>query len=143
MLARAPSISRYLTRGVAALGLSAGAATVHHEASSATPAAAQGPPPVARTRAAQEPSLSSSLAAVGANTTIMKDECVTAAAGDGAAFECGDLRLVHALPATTTMGTRRTPTLIYNSRHENGTTVFPLDVTLPIATVANFTAKVI
>src|SRR5581483_4809248 len=38
---------------------------------------------------------------VGASTTIARDQCLTFGAGTGAAYECGDLRLVHALPTTT------------------------------------------
>ena len=33
---------------------------------------------------------------------IERSQCVTAAAGAGAAYECGDLRLAHALPAHRT-----------------------------------------
>src|SRR4051812_22057481 len=101
MLARAPSTSRFLMRGVTALTVLVGAAAVHREAFSRTP------PPDPRTDAptgartgAQAPTLSISLAAVGASTTNMKDECLTISAGFGAADECGDLRLVHALPST-------------------------------------------
>ena len=41
--------------------------------------------------------------------------CLTIAAGPGAAFECGDLRLAHALPTVRTRGKARTPSLVYNS----------------------------
>jgi hypothetical protein len=54
---------------------------------------------------------------VNPGTSIDRGECLTVSAGDGAAYECGDLRLVHALPTTTTMNVARTPTLLYNSRH--------------------------
>ena len=52
-----------------------------------------------------------------AQTNITKSECLTISTGSAAAFECGDLRIVHPLPAVTTMNKRRAPTLIYNSRH--------------------------
>ena len=43
--------------------------------------------------------------------------CVTIAASRGAAYQCGDLRIVHALPTTRTMSRVRTPTLLYSSQH--------------------------
>ena len=133
MLARAVSL--------AALTLCAAAtAAVHRGADSRTP------PPDPHGHAvtphvANPPTIS--LTSAGAGTTIMKDECLTASAGAGAAFECGDLRLVHSLPTTTTMAKARTPTLIYNSRHEIGLTLFPIDVYMYPATVSSFTAKVV
>ncbi|HYD54768.1 MAG TPA: RHS repeat-associated core domain-containing protein [Gemmatimonadaceae bacterium] len=57
---------------------------------------------------------------INAGRNISRDECLTIAAGDDAAYECGDLRVVHALPATTTMNKTRAPTLIYNSAHAQG-----------------------
>lgn len=48
-------------------------------------------------------------------TAVERDLCLTMPAGPGAAYECGDLRLVHALPTTRTLGVSRTPTLVYNS----------------------------
>jgi RHS repeat-associated protein len=41
---------------------------------------------------------------------------LTVAVATNAAFECGDLRLVHPLPSVRARGTVRTPTLLYNSR---------------------------
>lgn len=43
--------------------------------------------------------------------------CVTVAVGPDAAYECGDLRLVHPLPGTRVLNRLRTPVLIYNSGH--------------------------
>lgn len=40
--------------------------------------------------------------------------CVTIAL-PGGAYECGDLRLTHSLPAVTTLGKSRAPVLLYNS----------------------------
>jgi hypothetical protein len=45
-----------------------------------------------------------------------RDLCVTVAVATDAAYECGVLRLVHALPSVRARGTVRTPTLLYNSR---------------------------
>jgi RHS repeat-associated protein len=55
--------------------------------------------------------------APGLNDNAWRSACVTVALTDAAASECGDLRLVHALPSVRTMGTVRTPTLLYNSQH--------------------------
>ncbi len=49
--------------------------------------------------------------------------CVTVAATRGAAYQCGDLRIVHPLPTTRTMNRARTPILIYNSQHAH---LYPL-----------------
>lgn len=57
--------------------------------------------------------------------------CVVLAAGPGAAAECGDLRLAHALPATTVLGTPRAPTLLYNSQHARPYPVVAAHVTPP------------
>ncbi len=52
-----------------------------------------------------------------AEGSVARDACLTIAAGDDAAYECGDLRLVHPLPGVMTMNESRAPMLIYNSRH--------------------------
>lgn len=65
-----------------------------------------------------------------AAAATLRDECVTAAAGADAALECGDLRLAHTLPATTTMGRTHAPTLVYDSRHHDGIVLFPADVAI-------------
>jgi RHS repeat-associated protein len=54
-------------------------------------------------------------------TLLARQNCVTVALGGAAAAECGDLRIVHPLPATRTLGLDRTPTLIYNSAHVSPT----------------------
>ncbi|MEN8145026.1 MAG: RHS repeat-associated core domain-containing protein, partial [Gemmatimonadota bacterium] len=41
--------------------------------------------------------------------------CVTTGAGPAAAFQCGELRVVHSMPAYRTLGRDRTLSLIYNS----------------------------
>jgi hypothetical protein len=63
-------------------------------------------------------------------TSISRGQCLTIAAGDDAAYECGDLRLVHALPTTTTLNKARTPTLIYTSAHAHPVTLIAVDVTV-------------
>lgn len=63
----------------------------------------------------------------GAGTNITPSECLTIAVGEGAAYSCGDLRLVQDLPTTTTMSKPRTPRLIYNSRWNGGPWLVPLD----------------
>ncbi len=45
---------------------------------------------------------------------VERDLCLTIAAGSDAAYECGDLRIVHPLPSTRTLNKVRTPTLLYN-----------------------------
>jgi len=63
----------------------------------------------------------------GAGTNVTPSECLTIAVGEGAAYSCGDLRLVQDLPTTTTMSKPRTPRLIYNSRWNGGPWLMPLD----------------
>lgn len=66
---------------------------------------------------AQEgPPLPAQVGQVGHNMRLDRGSCVVAAAGD-AAFECGDLRLVHALPGTRILNQLRTPVLLYSSQH--------------------------
>jgi RHS repeat-associated protein len=72
---------------------------------------------------------------VNARTTIAgagidRAQCLAVALANDSAYECGDLRLVHALPSTTTMNRARTPTLIFNSRHLSVRTLFAADVTI-------------
>lgn len=72
-----------------------------------------------------------SIAGLNPGTSIERSECVTIAVGGGAASECGDLRLAHALPAVTTMGKLRVPTLLYNSGHAHPTPKVAALVTVP------------
>ena len=44
---------------------------------------------------------------VNPGASVAKDHCLTLPAGDAAVYECGDLRLVHSFPATTTMNRLR------------------------------------
>ncbi|MGH2607479.1 MAG: RHS repeat-associated core domain-containing protein [Tepidiformaceae bacterium] len=62
---------------------------------------------------------------------VERSLCLTIAAGAGAAYECGDLRLVHALPGVRTVGAGRVPTLLYSSQHAHPYPLVSADVTLP------------
>lgn len=75
-----------------------------------------------------------------ARTSISRDQCLTIAAGDAAAYECGDLRLVHGLPATRTMNKSRAPTLIFNSRHARPGALVAADIVLNTWAPATLTA---
>lgn len=63
--------------------------------------------------------------------TSRPDLCLTIGLGGNAAFECGNLRIAHALPTTTTYSKARTPVLTYNSRHAAPFVLVPVDVKLP------------
>ena len=63
--------------------------------------------------------------------SIDRGLCLTISLGDAAASECGDLRLVHMLPATRTLNKSRTPTLLYNSQHAHPAPIVAANVTLP------------
>jgi RHS repeat-associated protein len=67
---------------------------------------------------------------VNPGASVPRDQCLTVAVGDNAAYECGDLRLVHPLPSTTTMGTTRTPMLLRTSHYQWETRHLAADVTL-------------
>ncbi|MGH7718949.1 MAG: hypothetical protein ACREON_08935, partial [Gemmatimonadaceae bacterium] len=86
-----------------------------------------------------------SVAEVNAGTMVERDLCLTFAIGDQAAAECGDLRLVHPLPTTWTLGKPRTPTLLYNSQHAHpyplvaATVGLPAGAASPDEVIANLT----
>jgi len=75
------------------------------------------------------PNRSPGVVIAGAGDVIARDRCLTIAVADAAAYECGDLRLVHALPTVTTRGKARTPILLYNSAHAIGNGVVAADIT--------------
>jgi RHS repeat-associated protein len=62
---------------------------------------------------------------------VLRGQCVTVSAGPGAAYECGDLRLAHALPTHRTLGRAWGPALLYNSQHADPRPTLYFDVTLP------------
>ena len=67
---------------------------------------------------------------VNPGASLDRGECLTVAAGAAAAFECGDLRIVHALPAFRTLNKSRVPTLIYNSALADPYPIVAASVTL-------------
>jgi YD repeat-containing protein len=71
------------------------------------------------------------VALTNSDSLVERGLCLTIASGSHAAYECGDLRIVHALPATRTMNTLRVPTLLYNSQHAQPTPLVAANVTLP------------
>lgn len=74
---------------------------------------------------------------------IERSACLTIAAGPGSAFECGDLRLVHALPTVRTLNRPRTPVLYYNSQHARPSPIVTADVTLPVGAPVPATVRAI
>ena len=66
-----------------------------------------------------------------AGDVVERDLCLTVSVGPAAASECGDLRLVHALPSIRTMNKARAPTLIYNSQHAHPMPIIAALVTPP------------
>ncbi|HEY0035772.1 MAG TPA: hypothetical protein VGB66_03745, partial [Longimicrobium sp.] len=55
--------------------------------------------------------------------------CLTMPAGPGAAYECGDLRVVHPLPTTRVLNRAFTPALVYNSQTASPTPVVTTEFT--------------
>ncbi len=62
---------------------------------------------------------------------IARERCLTIAVGSSAAYECGDLRIVHPLPSVRTLNTVRTPTLLYNTQQ-----AYPYPILTATATLA-------
>jgi RHS repeat-associated protein len=63
--------------------------------------------------------------------TVDRGACVTVATAPRGAYECGDLRLAHALPAQLSRGRAWAPVLLYNSQHATPRPTVYVDVTLP------------
>ncbi|HYW13386.1 MAG TPA: RHS repeat-associated core domain-containing protein, partial [Longimicrobium sp.] len=61
---------------------------------------------------------------------VERSQCVTVAAAGGA-YECGDLRMAHALPAHRTRGRTWAPVLLYNSNQAHPRGTVRADVTIP------------
>jgi RHS repeat-associated protein len=70
------------------------------------------------------------VASVNSGAFSERDACLTVAAGSAAGTECGDLRIVHALPAVRTMNKARVPTLLYNSQLAHPYPLVAANVTL-------------
>ncbi|HEV7595471.1 MAG TPA: RHS repeat-associated core domain-containing protein [Gemmatimonadaceae bacterium] len=62
---------------------------------------------------------------------LERDLCLTISVGDGAASECGDLRLVHELPGVRTLSKERAPVLIYSSGNARPFPIVAANVALP------------
>ena len=77
------------------------------------------------------PAPSAGVVLFGSGPLIERDLCVIIALGSDAASECGDLRLAHLLPVTSTLNRAWSPTLIYNSQHASPRPLVQADVTLP------------
>lgn len=67
---------------------------------------------------------------VNSGAAVERSLCVTISSGSGTAFECGDLRVVHALPAIKTLNKVRAPMLLYNSAHADPYPLVAASVTL-------------
>jgi RHS repeat-associated protein len=63
--------------------------------------------------------------------TRRPDLCLRVALGSDTSYECGTLRVGHALPETRTMSRVRAPVLSYNSDHASPFVLVPVHVTLP------------
>jgi RHS repeat-associated protein len=72
-----------------------------------------------------------SVADVNPGTSVERDLCLSVSLAPGAASECGDLRLAHALPAVRTLNRARAPVLLYNSQHASPHPIVAAHVTLP------------
>ncbi|MGH7461075.1 MAG: hypothetical protein ACREMA_08610, partial [Longimicrobiales bacterium] len=70
------------------------------------------------------------VASVNPGNNFDRSLCLSINLGD-AAVECGDLRVVHALPATLHLNKQRQPTLIYNSQTGHPYPHVQANVTLP------------
>jgi len=66
-------------------------------------------------------------------TRVEPSICLTVAASRSAAYQCGDLRIVHALPTTRTRNKARTPTLLYSSQHAHPYPLIAANVALNAA----------
>ncbi|MEJ7812825.1 MAG: RHS repeat-associated core domain-containing protein, partial [Gemmatimonadaceae bacterium] len=71
------------------------------------------------------------VALVNSDSVAARDECLTISAGSQAAYQCGDLRIVHPLPSVRLRNRLRTPTLVYNSQLARPAPVLAADVTVP------------
>lgn len=71
------------------------------------------------------------VASVNPGTLVERDLCTTIALGGSSAAECGDLRIVHALPSTRSMNKARTPILEYSSQQARPRPIVAALVTLP------------
>jgi RHS repeat-associated protein len=80
---------------------------------------------------------------VNAGSVSARELCFTISLGQNAASECGDLRIVHALPTTRSMNKARTPTLLYNSQFAHPYPLVAALVTLPTTAIPDFIEAVL
>ena len=88
---------------------------------------------VVREEAAGAAQLAAQVSLVDLNTgaTTDRGSCVTVAIAPRGAYECGDLRVVHALPVHLSRGRGWAPTLVYNSQQAAPRPTVYADITLP------------
>ena len=75
------------------------------------------------------------VASVNPGTAADRSICLTIAAGERGARECGDLRVVHPLPSVRTMDEEREPVLLYNSQFAHPYPVIAANVTVANGTL--------
>ncbi|MGH7647064.1 MAG: hypothetical protein ACREND_03025 [Gemmatimonadaceae bacterium] len=75
------------------------------------------------------------VASVNPGTAVDRDLCLTVAAGERGARECGDLRVVHPLPSVRTLDKERTPVLLYNSQYAHPFPIVAANVSLANGTL--------
>lgn len=75
------------------------------------------------------------VASVNPGTAVDRSLCLTVAAGERGARECGDLRVVHPLPSIRTLNKERTPVLLYNSQFAHPYPIVAANVTLANGTL--------
>jgi len=71
------------------------------------------------------------LVPLNAGTNVERNRCVSLPAGPRAAYECGNVRIAHALPAVTYRSQTWAPTLVYNSQDAHPRPIVYADVTVP------------
>ncbi len=72
-----------------------------------------------------------SVSTVNSGATVERSLCLTIAVSPAAAYECGDLRIIHPLPSARTYNKVRTPTLLYRDRLAWGAPIFAALLTMP------------
>ena len=65
-----------------------------------------------------------------AGPVVARDLCLTIGVGPDAAYDCGELRILHALPSVRMLNTSRTPTLLYSSQQADPFPSLNADLTL-------------
>jgi RHS repeat-associated protein len=119
--------SNWFTAEISDAGGTEGAVSAHYTYTPEPPPAPPAPAPLPSR--ADDPAQTTA-GMVHAGASVRRDMCVNIAAGAGAAYECGDLRLAHALFPIRVLNAARTPVLLYNSQHASPAPV--LQFNLPI-----------